>query len=77
MFPLVSCPVQAFEWTVRNVRALRDYVEGTVLTLNTVSGDVPSIHEVLRDSPDMAEGKFKVEIGRPFLIFSARPSLFY
>jgi len=52
----------AFEWTVRNVRALRDYVEGSTLTLNTVSEDVPSIHEVLKDSPDMAEGKFKVEI---------------
>ncbi|KAG8990460.1 hypothetical protein FRB94_000288 [Tulasnella sp. JGI-2019a] len=61
----------AFEWTIRNVSALRDYLEQTPSLLeanaaeSTTSED--QIPEVLKQSPmigENGENKFKVEIGR-------------
>ncbi|KAF8529093.1 hypothetical protein BU17DRAFT_37868 [Hysterangium stoloniferum] len=50
----------AFEWTVRSVHALRDWVEQTPL-INDAEG-VEEPHEILRESPIIADGKFKLEI---------------
>ncbi|KAG8884903.1 hypothetical protein FRB98_002101 [Tulasnella sp. 332] len=64
----------AFEWTIKNVAALRDYVEETpgLLDANTADstldiGSDDRIPEVLKQSPmigENGENKFKVEIGR-------------
>ncbi|KAG8928310.1 hypothetical protein FRC02_007092 [Tulasnella sp. 418] len=61
----------AFEWTIKNVAALRDHVENTPTiqeplpaTAQTASDDVP---DVLKESPmigENGENKFKVEIAR-------------
>lgn len=66
--------MQAFEWTIKNVAALRDYVEETpgLLDANTPdsaldNGSDDRIPEVLKQSPmigENGENKFKVEIGR-------------
>ena len=51
---------------MRDVSRLRDYIENT--STNTVERDVTEEvddddFEVLRDSPEIADGKFKLEIG--------------
>ncbi len=64
--------LKAFEWTVRNVRELRDYIEG-IETQNSLEG--PSFDEssdskdgaipaILKEAPLIGDGKFKLEIGR-------------
>ncbi|KAF8478810.1 hypothetical protein JB92DRAFT_3045758 [Gautieria morchelliformis] len=52
----------AFEWTVRNVHALRDFVEHEQIPNATEGPEEP--HEVLRVSPMLGDGKFKLEIVR-------------
>lgn len=63
--------LQAFEWNVPNTRQLKDFVENQSLHSATSSsqndenhanqGPVPSI---LRETPLVADGKFKLEINR-------------
>lgn len=56
--------VQAFEWVVRDVRKLKEYVEGREdeedATVSTAENDD---FEILKESPMMGDGKFKLEIG--------------
>ncbi|PSS35432.1 hypothetical protein PHLCEN_2v1587 [Hermanssonia centrifuga] len=49
----------AFEWVVRDVHRLRDYVEN----INTVSNLEGSNFDILKESPMLGDGKFKLEIG--------------
>ncbi|KAF8272064.1 hypothetical protein EI94DRAFT_1566992 [Lactarius quietus] len=56
---------QAFEWVVHNVAKLRDFVEDNGED-ETPEGRVGSDHdefEVLRESPILGDGKYKLEIG--------------
>ncbi|KAI0750970.1 hypothetical protein C8Q80DRAFT_1217862 [Daedaleopsis nitida] len=64
----------AFEWVVRDVGRLRDHIENT--PLDTPEGDVAEgpvdemeddDFEVLRESPELADGKFKLEISKTTL----------
>ena len=55
---------QAFEWAVRNVHALRDFVEHGQIANPADGPEEP--HEVLRESPMLGDGKFKLEIGAVF-----------
>lgn len=68
--------MQAFEWLVRDVSRLKTFVESS---LDDASGDpaaadpeidIPSQNsfEVLRDSPILGDGKFKLEIGISLLL---------
>ena len=58
--------VQAFEWVVRDVSRLRDHIEGVSAPVG--EGDAPPEEidddefEVLRESPELGDGKFKLEI---------------
>ncbi|KAF8591487.1 hypothetical protein K439DRAFT_1380451 [Ramaria rubella] len=52
----------AFEWTVRNAHALRDFVEKEQHGTAAEGAEEP--HEVLRESPMLGDGKFKLEIVR-------------
>ncbi|KAI0068720.1 hypothetical protein BV25DRAFT_1791142 [Artomyces pyxidatus] len=59
----------AFEWVVRDVRKLKDFVEGGELTRSAESDEEGSEtdrddFEVLRESPMLGDGKFKLEIAR-------------
>lgn len=47
---------QAFEWIVRDVERLKEYVEGVN------EGDCDEF-EILKESPMLGDGKFKLEIG--------------
>ena len=55
---------QAFEWVVRDVSRLKDHIE----TPPSNEGDAPPEEidddefEVLRESPELGDGKFKLEI---------------
>ncbi len=51
--------MQAFEWVVRDVHRLRDYVEN----INTVSDVEGCDFDILKESPMLGDGKFKLEIG--------------
>lgn len=61
--------MQAFEWVVRDIHKLRDYVEGPVITdVSTSSSDEgpeedAGDFEVLKESPMLWDGKYKLEIG--------------
>ena len=50
---------QAFEWIVRDVHRLRDHVE----SLNEGNNVDVSTFDVLKESPMLGDGKFKLEIG--------------
>lgn len=57
---------QAFEWVVRDVSKLKDFVEGREPSEGRK--DSPSEiqtddFEILKESPMMGDGKFKLEIG--------------
>lgn len=58
--------MQAFEWIVRDVHRLRDYME------NMDAGTEATDFDVLRESPMLGDGKFKLEIG-VFRLFVIRP----
>jgi hypothetical protein len=56
---------QAFEWVVHDVGKLRDFVEGRNPE-DAVDGRGASGHDafgVLRESPTLGDGKYKLEIG--------------
>ena len=58
---------QAFEWVVPDVRKLRDFVEGRS-SEDAVDGRSGSDRDrdafgVLRESPTLGDGKYKLEIG--------------
>jgi hypothetical protein len=56
---------QAFEWVVQDVAKLRDFVEGRGLD-ETTDGRSESDRddfEILRESPMLGDGKYKLEIG--------------
>ena len=68
---------QAFEWVVPDVRKLRDFVEGRSPE-DAVDGRSGSDRDrdafgVLRESPTLGDGKYKLEIGMqqagPFPVF--------
>ncbi|PCH41190.1 hypothetical protein WOLCODRAFT_100015 [Wolfiporia cocos MD-104 SS10] len=58
----------AFEWVVRDVHRLRDFVEGVETTEapnDTAEGDPDTEYfEVLKESPTIGDGKFKLEIAK-------------
>ncbi|KZT12724.1 uncharacterized protein LAESUDRAFT_808275 [Laetiporus sulphureus 93-53] len=59
----------AFEWIVRDVRRLRDFVEAPEATDQTDESDEPATpdagyFEILRESPVIGDGKFKLEIAK-------------
>jgi hypothetical protein len=65
----------AFEWVVRDVHRLRDYVENGEIAPNADGGtdtaSEPDDFEVLREYPILGDGKFKLEIGPPSFIARA------
>lgn len=54
------CITQAFEWVVRDVHRLRDHVE--LAEQDGATADISGF-EILNESPMLADGKFKLEIG--------------
>lgn len=59
---------QAFEWVVRDVHRLKDYIEGPdTVDTSGESNEALSIEleyfELLKESPVIGDGKFKLEIG--------------
>jgi hypothetical protein len=56
---------QAFEWVVHDVQKLRDFVEGRSPEDAADGRDGPDRDDfgVLRESPTLGEGKYKLEIG--------------
>ncbi|KAI0720293.1 hypothetical protein C8T65DRAFT_705891 [Cerioporus squamosus] len=58
----------AFEWVVRDVSRLKDHIEGTSASVG--EGEAPPEEvdddefEVLRESPELGDGKFKLEISK-------------
>lgn len=77
-YRLLMCDVQAFEWLVRDVHKLRDYVENMPIRSTSATGsddgqeeDVGDF-EILKESPMIWDGKYKLEIGEliPFSHFS-------
>ncbi|KZT24606.1 hypothetical protein NEOLEDRAFT_430590 [Neolentinus lepideus HHB14362 ss-1] len=56
----------AFEWIVRDVRKLRDFVEdgGANEERSENDGDQQEDYEIFKESPILGEGKFKLEIAR-------------
>ncbi|TBU33177.1 hypothetical protein BD309DRAFT_857684 [Dichomitus squalens] len=56
----------AFEWVVRDVSRLRDYIENPPLTAEGENGpeELDEEFDVLRESPELGDGKFKLEISK-------------
>ena len=54
----------AFEWLVRDVQRLKDFVEGKDAVGNETENLGPDDFEVLKQSPMLGEDKFKLEIGK-------------
>jgi hypothetical protein len=60
---------KAFEWVVRDVQRLKEFVETGPDATDTssgdgeYSGDTGHSFDVFRDSPLLGDGKFKLEIG--------------
>lgn len=59
---MTTSHAQAFEWIVRDVHRLRDYVEKQGVVDATNPADAGDF-ELLRESPNIGDGKFKLEIG--------------
>lgn len=55
---------QAFEWVVRDVSRLRDYIENPPLMAESENAaeELDDEFDVLRESPELGDGKFKLEI---------------
>jgi hypothetical protein len=64
--------LQGFEWVVRNVQKLRDYIEGLGDETDS-SQDLADDFEILKSSPTFGDHKFKVEIC--MLVIVPQPSL--
>ncbi|KAI0775947.1 hypothetical protein BD413DRAFT_648910 [Trametes elegans] len=62
----------AFEWVVRDVSKLRDYVENGAATEDAADPDGEDF-EILRESAEMGDSKFKVEIWQEGTPVSAIP----
>lgn len=60
---------QAFEWLVRDVSRLRDYIENAGATEDAVEEQDTDDFDVLRESPELGDGKFKLEICASFLLW--------
>ena len=66
---------QAFEWVVRDVHRLRDFIENPEASDDVPGepdeGDVTSPEtdefEILKETPIIGDGKFKLEIGKSVL----------
>jgi hypothetical protein len=56
---------QAFEWVVHDVQKLRDFVEGRSPedAADGRGGPDRDDFEILKESPTLGEGKYKLEIG--------------
>jgi hypothetical protein len=56
---------QAFEWVAYDIRKLRDFVEGRTLddAVDGRGGPDRDDFGVLRESPTLGDGKYKLEIG--------------
>ena len=61
----ISCFVQALEWVVRDVQKLKEYTEELHAHDSEAhsSGLSTDDFEILRESPMLGDGKFKLEIG--------------
>lgn len=61
---------QAFEWVVRDVSRLRDYIENPPLMAEGEHApeELDDEFDVLRESPELGDGKFKLEICTCFCI---------
>jgi hypothetical protein len=57
----------AFEWVVRDVQKLKYFVEGKPAAADNETENTQTLElddfEVLKESPMLGEGKFKLEIG--------------
>lgn len=62
---------QAFEWVVRDVQKLKEHIE-SLHDSGTSSHDAEGNgeFEILKESPMLGDGKFKLEIGEPLLSIS-------
>lgn len=66
---------QAFEWVVRDVHRLRDFIENPEASDDVpgepdeVEGTSPETDEfeILKETPIIGDGKFKLEIGKSVL----------
>lgn len=57
---------EAFEWVARDVQKLREYVESPEFAVRAVGeadAEANEDFELLRESPILGDGKFKLEIG--------------
>ena len=63
--------MQAFEWVVKDVHKLRDYIENTPIRPASASASVSDDgqddeigdFEILKESPMLWDGKYKLEMG--------------
>lgn len=60
---------QAFEWVVRDVSKLKDFVEGPEIVEDGQESSQDDF-EILKESPMMGDGRFKLEIGTACMPFS-------
>jgi len=65
---IILCLLQAFEWIVRDIHKLRDFVEGQQSEVHDNGEERPRMpgqddFEILKESPHLGDGKFKLEIG--------------
>ncbi|KAI9000851.1 hypothetical protein BD414DRAFT_511485 [Trametes punicea] len=54
----------AFEWVVRDVSRLRDHIENQRVVDGAEEDDGDDEFEILKESPELGDGKFKLEITR-------------
>lgn len=55
--------IQAFEWVVRDVHKLRDFIEAQQASSDEEISE-KSTFEILKEAPIMGDQKFKLEIGQ-------------
>jgi len=59
-------PLQGFDWAVKDVHRLRDFVEGGAqvgATDTAAAPDNTGDFEILKQSPMIGDSKYKLEIG--------------
>ncbi|KAM5535522.1 hypothetical protein V8D89_010859 [Ganoderma adspersum] len=66
----------AFEWVVRDVSRLRDYIENPPLMAEGENApeELDDEFDVLRESPELGDGKFKLEISKTTMNEPENPS---
>ena len=58
--------LQAFEWVVRDVSRLRDHIENQPLGDGVDESDGDDEFEILKESPELGDSKFKLEISASY-----------